>query len=83
MDKTLPKLIEIIQELVYHHEQLTAATTFDGDLGFDSLDEIELVMCIEENFDIEVDEQELVEVKTVGELADFINKIIGSKGATC
>jgi acyl carrier protein len=46
--------------------------TFGDDLGADSLDLVELVMALEETFDIEVDEDELKEIKTVGEAFDLI-----------
>ena len=47
-------------------------STFNYDLGADSLDVVELVMCLEEEFDIEISDMEANEIPTVGEAVDFI-----------
>ena len=46
--------------------------SFGDDLGADSLDLVELVMALEETFNIEVAEEELKEISTVGEAFDLI-----------
>jgi acyl carrier protein len=50
---------------------VTLSTSFE-DLGADSLDLVELVMALEETFDIEVAENELNEIRTVGEAFELI-----------
>lgn len=46
--------------------------SFVDDLGADSLDRVELIMAMEEEFDIKVDDQDAEKIKTVGQLIDFI-----------
>ena len=53
-------------------EQLTPEATFGDDLGADSLDLVELVMALEEEFDIEVAEDELKDIRTVGQAFELI-----------
>ena len=47
-------------------------SNFNYDLGADSLDVVELVMCLEEEFNIEISDMEAGEIPTVGEAVDFI-----------
>ncbi|MBF0530027.1 MAG: acyl carrier protein [Deltaproteobacteria bacterium] len=51
---------------------VTPEASFVDDLGADSLDRVELIMAMEEEFDIKVDDQDAEKIKTVGQLADFI-----------
>ena len=53
-------------------DQLTPEATFGDDLGADSLDLVELVMALEEEFDIEVPEEELKDIRTVGQAFELI-----------
>ena len=52
--------------------QLTLDATFGDDLGADSLDLVELVMALEEEFDVEVGEDELKDIRTVGQAFELI-----------
>ena len=52
--------------------QITPEASFADDLGADSLDLVELVMALEEEFDITVDEEELKEIQTIGQAFDLI-----------
>ena len=61
-----------VEVLAVDPSKITVESTFGDDLGADSLDLVELVMALEETFDIEVDEDELKEIKTVGEAFDLI-----------
>jgi len=73
------KLKKIISDqLMVDEEQLTPGAEFTQDLGADSLDFVELVMSIEESFDIDLreDEETIEELKTVGKLVEFIDKKI-------
>ena len=47
-------------------------SNFNYDLGADSLDVVELVMCLEEEINIEISDMEANEIPTVGEAVDFI-----------
>ena len=52
---------------------LTMETTFEEDLGADSVDLVELVMAMEEEFDIgEIDEEDLTALKTVGDCVRYL-----------
>jgi acyl carrier protein len=58
--------------LAVDESQLKPEATFGDDLGADSLDLVELVMALEETFDIEVDEDELKDIRTVGQAFDLV-----------
>ncbi len=49
---------------------------FVEDLGAESIQSVELVAAFEEEFDIEMDEEEALEVKTVGKAIEFIEKML-------
>jgi len=66
----------IEKELGVNPEQITPTASFIEDLGADSLDTVELVMAFEEEFDIEMDEEEAMAVKTVGGAVEYILKCI-------
>ena len=69
----LEKIIEIIQEqLDCSGKQLTAQTTFKGDLAVDSLDLFELVMALEEKYEVEIPSEELAELTTVGAVMEYL-----------
>ena len=55
-------------------ETITMETTFIEDLGADSLDIVELVMAIEEEFDIEIPDTDAEKVVTVGDVVDYIKE---------
>ncbi len=54
--------------------EITRETTFEDDLGADSLDVFQIVMGIEEELNLEVDSDEIEKVRTVGEAEDMIRK---------
>lgn len=54
---------------------LTAETSFKGDLGADSLDLFEMVMTLEEEFDVEIPSEDLEEIKTIGDVEAYIQKL--------
>lgn len=51
---------------------VTPETSFVTDLGLDSLDTVEVLVAIEEEFDIEIDDKSADEIKTVGQAIDYI-----------
>lgn len=61
-----------VETLSVEASQVTREASFADDLDADSLDVVELVMALEEEFGIEVPEEELTEVKTVGQAFDII-----------
>ena len=56
-----------VEVLAVDPSKVTLDASFSDDLGADSLDLVELVMALEESFDIEVAEDELKDIRTVGE----------------
>jgi acyl carrier protein len=58
-------------------EQVTPEAKFGDDLDADSLDLVELVMALEEAFDIEVPEEELDGIETVGQAFDLVKGKLG------
>jgi len=61
-----------VDVLAVSADQLTPDATFGDDLGADSLDLVELVMALEEEFNIEVAEEELKDIRTVGQAFELI-----------
>ena len=61
-----------VDVLAVQADQVTMEASFADDLGADSLDLVELVMALEETFDIEVGEDELKDISTVGEAFELI-----------
>jgi acyl carrier protein len=62
-----------VEVLHVEPDQVTKQASFADDLDADSLDLVELVMALEEQFDITVDESELEGVKTVGQAYDLVS----------
>ena len=61
-----------VEVLAVDPSKVTLEASFSDDLGADSLDLFELVMALEETFDIEVAEDELKDIRTVGEAFELI-----------
>ncbi len=64
------------RELGKKPDQIKNEYHFAHDLGADSLKSIELVAAFEEEFDIEVNEEDALKVQTVGEAVDFFDKLL-------
>ena len=58
-------------------EEVTPDTTFVDDLGADSLDIFQIVMGIEEEFDIEIPTEEVEQIVSVGDAVEQIKRLIG------
>lgn len=69
-DKFKKCAVEVLQ---VKPEQVKPEASFADDLDADSLDLVELVMALEEQFDITVDESELEGVETVGQAFELVN----------
>nr|WCH56349.1 acyl carrier protein [Hypnea sp.] len=67
----------VVEQLSVKQEEVKLNANFVNDLGADSLDMVELVMAIEEGFDIEVPDDVVGEIKTVFQAVTFINDVIG------
>jgi acyl carrier protein len=74
------RVIEIVCEnLGVNKEQVTRSTKFIEDIGADSLDIVELVMELEEEFEITIPDDQAEKIKTVGEAIDYIERELGKK----
>lgn len=65
----------IIEQLGVNPEEVTEEASFIDDLGADSLDTVELVMALEEGFDIEVPDEDAEKLTTVGTAIKYIEEI--------
>lgn len=61
-----------VEVLAVDADKVTVTASFADDLDADSLDLVELVMALEEEFDISVDESELEGIETVGQALDLV-----------
>jgi acyl carrier protein len=69
------RVIDIVCEnLGVNKEQVTRQTAFIEDIGADSLDIVELVMELEEEFEITIPDDQAEQIKTVGEAIDYIER---------
>lgn len=62
----------IVEQLRVEPEQVKPEAQFVNDLGADSLDTVELIMALEEEFDIEIPDEQAEKIKTVGEALEHI-----------
>lgn len=74
------KLRDIIVEVLNVDEtEVTMETTFIDDLGADSLDVFQIIMGIEEEFDIEIPNEEAEKIVTVGDAVEQIKKAVSEQ----
>lgn len=70
------KMIDIIEEqLSVDKEKIVPGSSFVDDLGADSLDLVELIMAMEEEFDIEIPDEDAEKIATVQDAIDYVNTI--------
>lgn len=62
----------IVEQLGVEADQVKPEAQFVNDLGADSLDTVELIMALEEEFDIEIPDDKAEKIKTVGEAVSYI-----------
>ncbi len=75
------KVIEIIvEQLDVTREECVPEASFIEDLGADSLDLVELIMAMEENFGIEISDEELQKIRTIQDAVNYIKKKKGLAG---
>ena len=72
----------IVDQLGVEEELVTADASFVDDLGADSLDTVELVMALEEEFGIEIPDEAAEKISKVQEAVDYIEAHQGSSGAS-
>jgi acyl carrier protein len=62
----------VAEQLGVDEDQVTTAASFMDDLGADSLDTVELVMALEEEFDIEISDEDAEKIQTVQNAIDYV-----------
>ncbi len=62
----------VADQLDVEEEKVTSEANITEDLGADSLDVVDLVMSIEEEFDIEIPDEAVESIKTVGDIVSYI-----------
>jgi acyl carrier protein len=79
-DSVAQRVREVVaKQLKVDLDKVTDGAFFVADLGADSLQSMELIAAFEDEFDIEMDEDEAVKVKTVGAAIDFIKHCVAQQ----
>lgn len=68
----------VLEKLGNHERNVTNDARFIEDLGFDSLDVMDLVMTIEEKFELEIPDDEAMKITCVGEAVEYLKGRLGS-----
>ncbi len=64
----------VAEQLGVDEDQVTPSAAFMDDLGADSLDTVELVMALEEEFDVEISDEDAEKIQKVQDAIDYINQ---------
>ncbi len=82
MSEIADRVREIIAEqLLVDVDEVTDEASFVEDLGADSLDTVELIMEFEDEFGVEIPDEDAEKVQTVGEAINYIEKLVQEKEA--
>jgi acyl carrier protein len=65
----------IVEQLSVEKDKVVPNASFVDDLGADSLDLVELIMAMEEAFDIEIPDEDAEKIVTVQDAVDYVNKL--------
>jgi acyl carrier protein len=68
----------VVEQLEVEADRVTPEASFANDLGADSLDTVELVMALEEEFDIDIPDEAAEQIDTVGKAVDYISSQAGA-----
>ena len=69
------KLVDLlVDELGLERDDITMGAKFEEDLDVDSLGVVELLMALEDNFDVKIPDEEAEKITTVGEAADLVHQ---------
>ncbi|WP_026487229.1 acyl carrier protein [Caldanaerobius polysaccharolyticus] len=64
----------VAEQLGVGEDEITTESSFIDDLGADSLDVVELIMALEEEFDIEIPDEDAEKISTVGDAVEYIKQ---------
>jgi acyl carrier protein len=78
-----PEILEkvkaiVVEQLGVEEEQVTPTASFAADLGADSLDAVELVMALEEAFEIEIPDADAEQILSVQQAVNYIDRVVNS-----
>lgn len=74
------KIISLIAtQFNLNERDITMDTSFKDDLNADSLDLVELIMALEDEFELEVDDEDVESIKTVGDVKAYIKNLLGDE----
>ncbi len=77
-EEILEKVVEIVTEkLGVDAEEVTLDSDLTEDLGADSLDLVDLVMAFEDEFGVKVEDEDVENIATIGDIVDYISKELG------
>ncbi|CDQ10093.1 MAG: acyl carrier protein [Acidithiobacillus sp.] len=71
----------VVEQLGVNEDEVTNEASFVDDLGADSLDTVELVMALEEEFDCEIPDEEAEKIATVQQAIDYVSAHMPAKDA--
>jgi acyl carrier protein len=74
-DITSRVITVVADQLSVDASEIRPESSFQDDLGADSLDLVELIMAMEEEFDVKIDDDAATKIKTVQNAVDFINSL--------
>ena len=66
----------IVEQLGVSKDEVSPKASFMDDLGADSLDIVELVMAMEEEFDVEIPDEDVERMQTIGDALDYLKERI-------
>jgi len=75
IDERVKKIV--VEQLGVKEEEVNENSSFVDDLGADSLDTVELVMALEEEFECEIPDEEAEKITTVKQAIDYVNAHLG------
>ena len=71
----------VVEEMRVSESEVTESATFDGDLKLDSLEVVELLMALEDEFGVDIPEDEAAEIQTVGDAVRYLEQKTGQSDA--
>ncbi len=78
MAPTLERIVALVKEYDYEDRAITAQTRLIEDLGFDSLDMVEIAMAIEDEYEIELSDDDVYGAVTVQDLLNAATRLTGA-----